>query len=92
MSQDEDVDAFDYKVVRNHEDQYSIWFADETPPDGWTVVPIDETWRAAYLAEHPAQPGSGNKAECLAFIAHVWTDMRPRSLREAMEGASRGTA
>jgi len=25
---------------------------------------------------------SGTKAECLAWIEEVWTDMRPRSLRE----------
>jgi MbtH protein len=25
---------------------------------------------------------SGTKDECLAFIKNVWTDMRPRSLRE----------
>lgn len=28
---------------------------------------------------------SGLKAECLAHIEKVWTDMRPRSLRERME-------
>jgi len=28
---------------------------------------------------------AGTKAECLAHIDEVWTDMRPRSLREAME-------
>lgn len=27
---------------------------------------------------------SGDKAACLAHIDRVWTDMRPRSLREAM--------
>jgi MbtH protein len=27
---------------------------------------------------------SGLKAECLAHIDSVWTDMRPRSLRESM--------
>ncbi|WP_327070840.1 MbtH family protein [Kitasatospora sp. NBC_01302] len=31
---------------------------------------------------------SGTKAECLAYIKEVWTDMRPRSLREATEKAS----
>jgi MbtH protein len=24
-----------YQVVVNHEEQYSIWEADRTPPDGW---------------------------------------------------------
>jgi MbtH protein len=28
---------------------------------------------------------SGLKAECLAFIKEVWTDMRPLSLRKKME-------
>ena len=29
---------------------------------------------------------SGTKAECLAFIKDVWTDMRPLSLRRQMSG------
>ena len=28
---------------------------------------------------------SGTKAECLAYIEEVWTDMRPLSLRKKME-------
>ncbi|GAK61712.1 putative MbtH-like protein [Candidatus Vecturithrix granuli] len=28
---------------------------------------------------------TGSKAECLAYIKEVWTDMRPLSLRKAME-------
>ncbi|HVU68903.1 MAG TPA: MbtH family protein [Ktedonobacteraceae bacterium] len=31
----------------------------------------------------------GDKAECLAYIKEVWTDMRPLSLRKWMEEASR---
>jgi MbtH protein len=31
---------------------------------------------------------SGKKAECLAYIEEVWTDMRPLSLRRAMEQGS----
>ena len=30
----------------------------------------------------------GTKEECSAFVDEVWTDMRPRSLREAMDGAT----
>ena len=33
---------------------------------------------------------SGPKAECLAYIEEVWVDMRPLSLRKAMEGQGRG--
>ena len=28
----------------------------------------------------------GSKAECLDYINEVWTDMRPKSLRERMSG------
>jgi len=28
---------------------------------------------------------SGTKAECLAYIKDVWTDMRPKSLRDKMD-------
>jgi MbtH protein len=31
---------------------------------------------------------SGDKAECLAYINEVWTDMRPLSLRKKMEAGS----
>jgi uncharacterized protein YbdZ (MbtH family) len=60
----------DYLVVRNDEDQYSIWFADRELPAGWH----DEGVR-------------GSRDDCLAHIDRVWTDMRPRSVRLAMEGA-----
>jgi len=32
---------------------------------------------------------SGPKAECLAYIEEVWTDMRPLSLRKKMEEMAR---
>lgn len=31
---------------------------------------------------------SGSKAECLAYIEQVWTDMRPLSLRKKMDQAA----
>jgi MbtH protein len=33
---------------------------------------------------------SGRKAECLEYIKEVWTDMRPRSLRNLMDEQSGG--
>jgi len=33
---------------------------------------------------------SGTKAECLAYIEAVWTDMRPKSLREAIQRGDGG--
>ena len=32
---------------------------------------------------------SGSRAECLAYIKEVWTDMRPLSLRKKMESIPR---
>lgn len=57
-----------YKVVVNHEQQYSIWPADRENALGW-----DDSGK------------SGTKADCLEYIEQVWTDMRPLSLRNAME-------
>ena len=60
-----------YKVVVNHEAQYSIWPAHRENARGWSDV-----------------GKNGSKAECLAYIKEVWTDMRPLSLRKSMEGRS----
>jgi MbtH protein len=35
---DEDEDSRLYRVVVNHEEQYSIWLADRPAPEGWTEV------------------------------------------------------
>jgi MbtH protein len=32
---------------------------------------------------------TGTKDDCLAYIAEVWTDMRPLSLRKKMEAAAK---
>ena len=37
---DEQEDDRIYKVVVNHEEQYSIWFADREPPAGWREVGV----------------------------------------------------
>ena len=36
MPIDEKEDTTIYKVVVNHEEQYSIWFADRELPPGWS--------------------------------------------------------
>ncbi len=61
----DDVTTFD--VVRNAQEQYSIWPAGRKPPDGWTPDGV-----------------RGSREECLRHIETVWTDLRPRALREAM--------
>jgi MbtH protein len=69
---DESEDRTIYKVVVNHEEQYSIWPAHKQNALGWNDV-----------------GKSGPKAECLAHIKEVWTDMRPLSLRKKMEESAR---
>ena len=71
MSSDERDDRTVYKVVVNHEEQYSIWPAHRDNPAGWRDA-----------------GKSGSKADCLAFVNEVWTDMRPLSLRRRMEEAA----
>ena len=63
-----------YKVVMNHEEQYSIWPAERENALGWKDV-----------------GKVGPKADCLAYIKEVWTDMRPLSLRKQMEEQTRKT-
>ena len=36
-------DEQNYVVVRNHEEQYSIWWADREVPAGWTVEGAEGT-------------------------------------------------
>lgn len=73
MGQDTQEDQTVYKVVVNHEDQYSIWPIGRENPLGWRDA-----------------GKSGPKQECLEYIKEVWTDMRPRSLREKMDGKAAG--
>ncbi|MEZ6088049.1 MAG: MbtH family protein [Pirellulaceae bacterium] len=71
MSADDSDSNATYKVVVNHEEQYSIWPESKQNPLGWNDAGC-----------------SGTKDECLSYIEKVWTDMRPLSLRRAMEDAS----
>jgi MbtH protein len=61
-----------FLVLKNDEDQYSLWPIGVEVPAGWTPVGKE-----------------GTKEECSAYVDEVWTDMRPRSLRERMDGLPR---
>ncbi len=37
MSSEPEIDSTIYHVVVNHEEQYSIWSADQDPPAGWRL-------------------------------------------------------
>ncbi|MCM4083097.1 MbtH family protein [Paractinoplanes hotanensis] len=65
MSDAEIDDDTQYTVVRNDEEQYSLWWTGRSVPAGWHEV--------GYV---------GTREQCLQYIEQVWTDMRPRSLRE----------
>jgi MbtH protein len=51
----------------------------------YSIWPADreppDGWRPAGRA--------GSRADCLAYISEVWTDMRPLSLRREMEDGTR---
>ncbi len=49
----DDDDGRRYKVVINHEEQYSIWFADREIPLGWKSVDFQGTRKACldYIEE-----------------------------------------
>ncbi|MFC3452159.1 MbtH family protein [Amycolatopsis speibonae] len=57
----------------------------------YVVVLNDEEQYSIWPTERDLPPGwrgdgvSGSKTECLAHIGEVWTDMRPLSLRRAVE-------
>lgn len=63
----------------------------------YLVVLNDEEQYSIWLADRELPAGwraegtRGTRAECLAHIGEVWTDMRPLSLRKRMaEAASAG--
>ena len=67
-----DEDNTTYQVLRNDEEQYSLWPLALEIPAGWTAV-----------------GNTGTKTDCMSYVDEVWTDMRPRSLREQMAADAR---
>ncbi|GHE27173.1 hypothetical protein GCM10017673_31560 [Streptosporangium violaceochromogenes] len=65
-----------------------------TPEPTYHVVINDEEQYSIWTTEQDIPAGwrgvgrTGSKEECLAYIEEVWTDMRPRSLREHMAATS----
>ncbi|MBP2474296.1 MbtH protein [Crossiella equi] len=56
-----------FAVVRNDEEQHSVWPEGRELPAGWQ--------REGF---------TGSRQECLDHIESVWTDIRPRSVRERL--------
>lgn len=60
-----------------HQDQHKVVINHEEQYSIWpTHKPNPLGWRDVGRV--------GTKEECLAYIKEVWTDLRPKSLREAM--------
>jgi MbtH protein len=63
----------------------------------YVVVLNGEEQYSIWLASKPVPAGwraegtRGGKADCLAHIEQVWTDLRPLSLRRAMERVGAGS-
>jgi MbtH protein len=59
----------------------------------YKVVVNDEEQYSIWFADREPPAGwkvvgkEGPKEECLAYIEQVWTDMRPKSLRQQMDAA-----
>jgi MbtH protein len=57
----------------------------------YRVVINDEEQYSIWSVQRELPPGwrddgmQGSKAECLAYIERVWTDMRPLSVRQRMD-------
>jgi len=66
MTHSEEEKVASHIVVINLEAQYSLW------QRKWG--PIPRGWRETGV--------TGEREDCLAYIQHVWTDMRPLSLRK----------
>ncbi len=67
----------------NDEDDTTVYQVVVNHEEQYSIWPLDRElpggWRAAGK--------TGPKADCLAHIEEVWTDMRPLSLRRQMEAA-----
>lgn len=66
-------------------------------PDTRFLVVVNDEQQYSIWPHYKAIPAgwtaadkTGSKAECLAWIESVWTDMRPLSLRQAMQANGQG--
>jgi MbtH protein len=57
--------------------RFHVVVNDEDQHSLWPVfAEVPAGWRAVF--------GEASRAECLEYVEQNWTDMRPKSLREAM--------
>lgn len=76
-------------VDRSHDGR--IVSEDDDDNRTYSVVVNDEEQYSIWLADQPLPAGwsavgrTGSKRECLDHISEIWTDMRPKSVRQAMD-------
>lgn len=64
---------------------FLVLLNDEEQHSLWPVsAQMPAGWRVVF--------GADTRADCLAYVEEHWTDLRPRTLREAMAGDNAGTA
>lgn len=68
-----DDDNGTFYALINLEEQYSLWPTFKPVPEGWKIV---------YGA-----PDGAPRQEVLDWIDETWTDLRPKSLRDAIAEA-----
>ncbi|MEU3601279.1 MbtH family protein [Streptomyces sp. NPDC006798] len=61
--------------------RFLVLVNDEDQHSLWPAfAPVPDGWRTVF--------GEESRQSCLDYVEENWTDMRPRSLREAMEGSA----
>jgi MbtH protein len=72
-----DDESSSFYVLQNDEEQYALWPTFAAVPQGWRIV--------------LGADGGAGRQECLDHIGANWTDLRPKSLRDAMDAAAADT-
>jgi MbtH protein len=66
----------------NDDIQYQVLINDEEQYSLWPAAnEVPAGWRSVGK--------EGSKQECMDYVDEMWTDMRPRSLRERMDAQNR---
>jgi len=66
----------------NDDIQYQVLMNDEEQYSLWPAAnEVPAGWRSVGK--------EGGKQECMDYVDEMWTDMRPRSLRERMDAQNR---
>jgi MbtH protein len=75
-------------MPRDEREDTAVYTAVVNHEAQYSIWPADRALPAGWTAVGAAGP----REQVLAWIEEVWTDMRPLSLRRAMEAAGAGTA